>query len=86
MSGSPLPERYAVEMPRPEGRGGGWAWYVAERWRPDDFGSLRGGPFESREGADAAIERWAEDLAEWYDAVERQAREGGYTVTWGRPR
>lgn len=82
MSGSPLPERYAVELPRPEVRGGEWAWYVAERWRPEDFGVLRGGPFASREEAEASIERWAEDLDEWYEAVEDDARRGGYRVAW----
>lgn len=82
MSGSPLPERYAVELPRPEGRGGGTAWYVLERWSADDPGEIRGGPFETRRAARTAIEAWHRELHELYDAVERQAREEGTTVAW----
>lgn len=77
MSGSPLPERYAVELLRPKGRGGGTAWYVAERWSPDDFGEIRGGPFANAAEADAEIEAWHRELDELYDAVH------GPGVAWG---
>jgi len=77
VSASPLPERYAVELPRREERGGGTAWYVAERWSPNDFGEIRGGPYETEAEAQAAIDAWHRELDALYDAIN------GPGVAWG---
>lgn len=51
-------------------------WYVLQ----DEH--VRGGPFPSRENAEAEVERRYEEMSEYYDAVEDAARRDGYTVCW----
>jgi hypothetical protein len=77
VSASPIPEHSVVELPR---KRGGWAWYL---WVGDElYGSIRGGPFATREEAEAARERRLRELDELYEAVEADARLHGYRVQW----
>jgi hypothetical protein len=82
VNGSPPPRYQAVELPRPLARGGGLAWYV---WTGDyerRAGSISGGPYSSREAAEAEIARRYEELHELYVAVEAEAMKYGYGVAW----
>lgn len=75
MSSSPIPRREPAYLDL----GRGLKWYVIEDERYD---VVRGGPFASEAEAQSAIGRWVEELHAEYEAVEREAREGGWTVTW----
>lgn len=78
MSASPPPKYVVVE--RDLGRGVKFYVYA----EPVDFARHpSGGPYASEADAEAEIERRYKEMSDLYDAVERQAREGGYTVTWG---
>lgn len=74
MSASPIPKRDAVELVL--GRHGP-RWYIVQ-----EEVAIRGGPFDTREEAQAAIDAWLEEIWAYTAYVEEQARLGGYTVAW----
>lgn len=91
MSASPPPQYVVVEADL----GRGVKWYVYESgwdhsW--DEHGRETvtqwlggrpcGGPYASREDAEAEIKRRYAEMDAEYDYQERLAREGGYTIAW----
>lgn len=72
-TGSPIPERWVEERLR---RDGCWAWHFFVE------GSFRGGPYPTREQAEARMAEWDQELDDLYEAVEERARRDGVTVQW----
>lgn len=76
MSASPPPRYVVVE--RDLGRGPKLYIFGNE----EGAGVPSGGPYASREEAEAEVERRYQEMSEFYDAVEAEARKGGYSVQW----
>lgn len=88
MSASP-PTQYSVAY-LDLGRGERWYLLVGTDadsvYRDDLRGGhrgVRGGPFPTRQDAEAEVERRYQEMQDEYDYVEEMARRGGYSVQWG---